>query len=119
MGMFDNINVKANNINLPLPQDGYYQTKELDSNLCEIQMDAEGRMTCPDFEGCQHYQVDEVRDLHYGHYDNDEFNFYGYAMDGRWHDFTAIVSSSRIVKLWSYGDLLFDENADDTQVTNL
>lgn len=58
MGMFDNIHVKENKINLPLPENGYYQTKDLDSNLCEIQIDADGLMTCPDYKGCQNLERD-------------------------------------------------------------
>lgn len=120
MGMFDNIHVKANNINLPLPKDGYYQTKWLDSNLCEIQMDADGQMTCPDFRGCEMYPVDDVESLHYGNYDEDEFWFHGDDINGRWHEFKATVVNSRIVKLWSYGDLLFDADAtDDEEFDNL
>lgn len=111
MGMFDNVNVSANNINLPLPKGGYYQTKWLDSNLCEIQMDADGRMTCPNFSGCEMYPVDEVETLHHGGYTTDEFYFHGDDIDGNWHEFKAEVKQSRITKLWSYDDLLFDEHA--------
>lgn len=111
MGMFDNINVSTNNINLPLPKGGRYQTKWLDSNRCEIQMDASGHMSCPDHRGCEMYPVDDVMELHLGNYTTDEFCFYGDDVNGYWHEFTAEVKQSRITKLWSYGDLLFDEHA--------
>lgn len=110
MGMFDNIHVKANKINLPLPKDGYYQTKWLDSNLCEIQMDEEGRMTCPDYKGCEMYPVEDVATLDAGNYDAAEFHFHGTDINGKWHEFTAVVKQSRITKLWSYEDLLYDEH---------
>lgn len=121
MGMFDNIRVKANNINLPLPKDGYYQTKDLDSNLCEIQMDADGRMTCPNYQGCGMYNVDDVKSLHYGDYDDNDFGFHGEDINGKWHEFRAEVVNSTIIKLWSYNDLLFDADAtdDDEEFDNL
>lgn len=114
MGMFDNINVSTNAINLPLPKDGRYQTKWLDSNLCEIQLKADGRLTCPDFKGCDMYPVEVMEDLDCGSYNDEEFHFHGDDINGKWHEFTAVVKDSRIVKLWSYGDLLFDDDADDS-----
>lgn len=115
MGMFDNLHVKENNINLPLPENGYYQTKDLDSNLCEIHIDADGLMTCPDYKGCQYYPVDEVEDLHYRNLERDEFWFYGNDITGYWHEFKAEVRESRIVKLWSYDELLFDAEPEDDE----
>lgn len=112
MGMFDSIAVKENNINLPLPQHGHYQTKWLDSNLCEIQIDVDGLMTCPAYNGCEHYPPGDVKELHLGNYTSDEFSFYGTDVNGLWHDFKAEVRNSRIVKLWSYDDLLFDKDRD-------
>lgn len=109
MGMFDNINVKENNIKLPLPKTGYYQTKWLDSNLCEIDMDADGLMTCQKPEGCEHYPVEDCLLIANGAY-NGELHFHGDAVDGKWYEFSAEVTDSRITKLWSYGDLLFDAN---------
>lgn len=108
MGMFDNIHVKDNKINLPLPHGGYYQTKRLDCNLCEIQMDENGLLSCPNFKGVEFYPVDVVKDLHLGNYTNREFYFHGDDIHGKWHEFKAEVEYSRIIKLWSYNQLIYD-----------
>ena len=57
------------------------------------------------------YPVEDVESLHYGNYNDEEFHFHGGDINGKWHEFTAEVRDSRIVKLWSYGDLLFDAHA--------
>lgn len=103
-----NVHVDANNINLPLPKETRYQASTLEPELCHIHIDASGLLSCPNFKSCVSAEIKTNEDITEGRYNNDDFEFYGMDVNDVWHEFSAVVENSRIVKLMSYGDVLFE-----------
>lgn len=128
MGMFDSFKVDMDNVvNLPLPKDGTFQSKDLDCQLIEYRITKDGKLTLESkpSDGNKQWAAllkDMIANpacalskIACGEFSG-PLDIYGHVHNtGKWEEYSLLLESNEILLIMNYDRLLYSRDPESTE----